>query len=240
MVTVESSVFAYVRKYGMNQILLILLIMLPMFVLQIGMYQLPKKIIDDAIGGGEGKRYLFGFELEQLDYLWLLCAAFLLLVLVIGLIKFIVQTLNGIMAERMLRRLRFQMLARAMRFPLKHFQKTSSSEVVTMVTAEVEPLGGFFGEAYILPAFQGGTFLVVLVFLFSQNVVLGIVASMSMPIQAWVVPYLQKRIRLLGKERVKTVRALSERIGETIAGIGDLHANDGIRYAQSAVNSAPT
>ncbi len=44
----EHSAFAYVRKFGMNRIIMILLIMLPMFGLQIMMYQLPKLIIDDA------------------------------------------------------------------------------------------------------------------------------------------------------------------------------------------------
>lgn len=229
----EKSVFAYVRRYGMRQIIVILLIMVPMFILQMQMYQLPKVIIDDAIGGPEGIRNLLGLELERLEYLWLLCAAFLMLVLIIGLIKFIVQTLKGIMAERLLRRLRFQLLSRTLRFPLRHFQKTSQNEIVTMVTAEAEPLGGFFGEAYIQPAFQGGIFIVVLTFLLSQNVILGLVAAMSMPIQAWLVPRLQKRIRHLGKQRVKTVRALSERIGEAVSGIEDLHANDGIRYVKS-------
>ena len=87
---------------------MILLIMLPMFGLQIMMYQLPKLIIDDAIGGGDGERLVLGIGIERLDYLWLLCGAFLLLVLIIGLIKFIVQTMKGVMAERLLRRLRYQ------------------------------------------------------------------------------------------------------------------------------------
>ncbi len=233
----ENSAFAFARKFGKSRILLILVIMLPMFGLQIMMYQLPKVIIDDAIGGGEGTRQVFGIELERLDYLWVLCAAFLFLVLIIGLIKFIVQTMKGVMAERLLRRLRYQLLERTMRFPLSHFQKTSQNEIVTTVTAETEPLGGFFGEAYVQPLFQGGIFLVVLIFLFSQNIALGVVASMSMPIQAWIVPKLQKRIRLLGKERVKNVRRLSEQVGETVSGISDLHVNDGIRYAQADFSS---
>ncbi len=229
----EKSIFAYVRKHTARQVLLILLIMAPMFGMQIMMYQLPKTIIDDAIGGDKSLYTVLGIELTRLDYLWVLCGSFLALVMLIGIIKFIVQTMTGIMAERLLRRLRFELLARTLHFPPRHFQKTSQSEIVTMVTAEVEPLGGFFGDAYVQPVFQGGIFLVVLGFLFSQNIILGIVASMSMPIQAWLVPRLQKRIRQLGKQRVKVVRELSERIGETVSGMGDLRANDSIQYVQS-------
>ena len=42
-----------------------------------------------------------------------------------------------------------------------------------MINAEVEPLGGFIGDAFALPAFQGGTLLTILIFMFVQDPVLG-------------------------------------------------------------------
>ena len=69
----------------------------------------------------------------------------------------------------MLRRLRYDLYARVLRFPLPHFRKLSHGEIITMITAELEPLGGFIGDAFSLPAFQGGTLLVILGFLFVQN-----------------------------------------------------------------------
>ena len=60
---------------------------------------------------------------------------------------------------RMLRRLRYMLYARILRFPLPQFRKVSQGELIPMITAEVEPLGGFIGDAFALPALQGGLLL---------------------------------------------------------------------------------
>ena len=83
--------------------------------------------------------------------------------------------------ERMLRRLRHELLKRVMRFPLPQFRKTSQGEIVSMVTLETEPLGGFFGDSFSLPIFQGGQLLTLLVFMFVQNPILGIAAIALYP-----------------------------------------------------------
>ena len=43
-----------------------------------------------------------------------------------------------------------------------------------MVNSEVEPLGGFVGDSIALPAFQGGTLLTILIFMFIQDWMLGL------------------------------------------------------------------
>ena len=45
-----------------------------------------------------------------------------------------------LLGERLLRRLRYELVSRIMRFPLPHFRKVSSGELIPMITAEVEPL----------------------------------------------------------------------------------------------------
>ena len=51
-----------------------------------------------------------------------------------------------------------------------------------MVNSEVEPLGGFVGDSIALPAFQGGTLLTILVFMFVQDWMLGLrYCSLSHP-----------------------------------------------------------
>src|SRR3546814_17781678 len=87
----------------------------------------------------------------------------------------------------------------------------SQGEIIPMITAEVEPLGGFVGDSISLPAFQGGTLITILFFLFMQDPVLGLAAISLYPIQAYVIPKLQRQVNLLGKERVRTVRALSDK-----------------------------
>ncbi len=61
----------------------------------------------------------------------------------------------------MLRRLRYQLYEHVLRFPLPHFRKVSQGELVQMINAETEALGGFVGDALAVPAFQGGTLLTI-------------------------------------------------------------------------------
>jgi len=69
----------------------------------------------------------------------------------------------------MLRRLRYQLYERVLRFPLHHFDRTATGQVIAMMTGELEPVGGFIGEAFALPISQGGTLLTIFVFMFVQD-----------------------------------------------------------------------
>ena len=133
----------------------------------------------------------------------------------------------------MLRRLRYELFSRVLRFPLPHFRHISPGEIVQMINAEVEPLGGFIAEAFALPAFQGGTLLTVLVFMFAQDPVMGLAAIALYPFQIYVIPKLQRQVNLLGKARVRQVRRLADRIAETVGGVRDIRANDTTQYERA-------
>ncbi|MFQ5785735.1 MAG: ABC transporter transmembrane domain-containing protein [Alphaproteobacteria bacterium] len=176
---------------------------------------------------------IFGVEIIQLDQLPLLftlCGLFLALVFINGGFKYVINVYKGLLGERMLRRLRYQLYSYLLRFPLPHFRKVSSGELIPMITAEVEPLGGFIGDAFALPLYQGGLLLTALAFIFAQDWVMGLAAVSLYPLQGYIIPRLQRRVNLLGKARVKEVRKLSERIGETVAGAQEIHANDTSSY----------
>ena len=79
-----------------------------------------------------------------------------------------------------------------------------------MITSEVEPLGGFIGEAIALPAFYGGTLVVIFTFVFMQDPVLGLAAISLYPIQGYLIPKLQRRVNELAKQRVRAVRERRE------------------------------
>ncbi|MEC9312239.1 MAG: ABC transporter ATP-binding protein, partial [Pseudomonadota bacterium] len=56
------------------------------------------------------------------------------------------------------------------------------------------------------------------------------------PLQAWLIPMLQRQINLLNKDRIQEVRMLASEIGETAAGMSDLRANGGWRYRMAQVS----
>lgn len=223
------SIFQFVLRYSSREQILLLVTTLVSFPFLYVALNLPKTIINEAIdpsGGTEFPRAFLGYQLGQIPYLLLLCALFLTLVFINGGFKYFVNVYRGVVGERMLRRLRHQLYERVLRFPLPHFRKQSEGEIVSMITAETEPLGGYIGDSIALPAFQGGTLLTILVFMFVQEPILGTAAIVLYPIQGYLIPKLQRRVNALGKQRVVQVRKLSERISEAVSGIQEVHAHD--------------
>lgn len=227
----EPTIFRFIFRHSKKEQIFLLVLTGLSFPFLYYSLDLPKTIINQAIGGKEFPRDLLGYQFEQIPYLLLLSMIFLALVCINGAFKYYINVYRGQLGERMLRRLRYDLYARVLRFPLPHFRRVSQGEVIPMITAEVEPLGGFIGDSVSLPAFQGGTLLTILVFMFVQDPILGTAAIALYPIQGYIIPKLQRRVNALGKERVKAVRKLSDRIGESISGVQEIHANNTARFA---------
>ncbi len=228
----DKSIFGFILRHSKKQQVVLLLMIVASYPFYYFSLDLPKTIINEAISGGfaDFPKTVLGYDLQQINYLLALCFAFLCLVLVNGGFKYFINVYRGIVGERMLRRLRYILINRVMRFPLLHFRNISEGEIVSMVSSETEPLGGFAGEAISLPAFQGGMLITALIFMFVQDPILGIAAIVFYPIQGWGIPKLQRRVNLLNKQRVQQVRKLSERVSEMVAGSAEIHAHDTGQY----------
>ncbi|MEX0278515.1 MAG: ABC transporter transmembrane domain-containing protein [Ruegeria sp.] len=226
----ERTLFSFIWKYSKKQQLVLLVLTVLSFPFLYASLELPKQIINDAIGSPTSTVAIFGFTVTQIQYLLILCFAFLATVIASGLMKMRINTMKGILAERMLRRLRFTLISRSMRFPKSYFAATSQGELVSMITSEAEPMGGLMGDAIAQPVFQFGQMMTIVTFLFMQSVWFGLASIALIPLQAWLIPKLQRQINLLNKDRIQEVRRLSSEIGESAAGISDLRANGGWRY----------
>ena len=233
----EPTVWKFIVRHSVRSQLLLLALTLVSFPFLYLSLELPKIIINDAIDGTDFPRHFFGQTLDQIPYLMVLCAIFLLLVLANGGLKFANNVYRGIVGERMLRRLRFQLYQHVLRFPLPRFRRMSQGEIVSMITAETEPLGGYIGDSVALPAFQGGTLLTLLAFMFVQDPALGLAAVALYPVQIYLIPKLQKQVNALKAERTRRVRKLSERIGEVVGGVKEVHTHDTSQYELAEFSS---
>ncbi|RLK07451.1 ABC transporter transmembrane domain-containing protein [Ruegeria conchae] len=226
----EPTLFSFIWKYSKKQQLVLLCLTILSFPFLYASLELPKQIINDAIGAPTDTVTVLGITVSQVQYLMILCFAFLATVIASGVMKMRINTMKGILAERMLRRLRFTLISRSMRFPKSYFATTSQGELVSMITSEAEPMGGLMGDAIAQPVFQFGQMMTIVTFLFMQSVWFGLASIALIPLQAWLIPKLQRQINLLNKDRIQEVRRLSSEIGESAAGISDLRTNGGWRY----------
>ena len=226
----DSSIYGYILHYSLREQVYLVVVTLLSFPFLYYSLDLPKLIVNRAISGKEFPQTFLGMEFEQIPYLLILCCIFLLLVLINGWFKLHLNVKKGQVGERMLRRLRYQLYERVLRFPLHHFDRTATGQVIAMMTGELEPVGGFIGDAFALPISQGGTLLTIFVFMFVQDPMLGAAAVAFYPLQGYLIPKMQRIIRRLGRERVRKVRVLSDRIAETISARGEIRANDAAAY----------
>ncbi|MEL6218045.1 MAG: ABC transporter ATP-binding protein [Pseudomonadota bacterium] len=205
-----TSVFRFVLRFSPRQqgaLMLAGLLSMPVLYATL---ELPKIIINNAIESGHFPIERFGQTLSQFEFLFALCALYLIAILVNGAIKFGINVYKGRVGERLLRRLRLTIFRR-----WRHGAGAQErSQVIPIIAQEVEPIGGFASDAVALPVFQGGTFATILFFMFMQDPVLGAAALTMLPLQLYLIPKLQRRVNRLARRRVKEIRTLSGRLGQ--------------------------
>ena len=231
----EPTIFKFVLKHSLREQIFLLVLTVASFPFFYLLLYLPKVIVNEAIDA-DATAFpveVLGVALGQVEYLLALCAAFLGLVLVNGGFKYFLNVYRGVVGERMLRRLRYDLFVRMLRFPLPRFRRTSQGELVSTIVAETDPLGGYIGDSIALPAFQGGMLVTLLIFMFIEDPVLGVAAIALYPVQMWLIPKLQRKLNAKKKERIRLARALSERIGEVVTGIREIHTHDTSRIERA-------
>ncbi|WP_026620434.1 putative ABC transport system ATP-binding protein (plasmid) [Ensifer sp. WSM1721] len=245
-------IWTHTRKQQLWILLVVALSMIPYFL----SFDLPKQIVNGPIQGqgfeGPGSTQPFlpisfslpffgeinlfsGFQLEREGMLLALSLVFLLLVIINGLFKFYINTYKGRLGERLLRRIRFELIDRVLRFPPGHFKRVKPAEIATMIKDEVEPMGGFTGDAFVQPALLGGQALTALIFILLQSFWLGLIAAVIVAVQAIIIPRMRRRLLVLGRERQLTARELSGRVSEIVDGIGAIRGHDTSNYERADI-----
>ncbi|MEM6441432.1 MAG: ABC transporter ATP-binding protein, partial [Pseudomonadota bacterium] len=198
--------------------------------------QLPKIIVNDAIERTAFPISVYGFELEQLEYLLTLCLAYLAAIVTDNGIKYAQNMQRGILGERMLRRMRFDLFSRVMGRPLGRLRETSPGELVQLISAELAPIGDFIGAIIVTPVASGGRFLVYLGFIMAQNPFLGAAALVLYPVQAYVIPKLQIRVVEMIRQRLANIRAMAREINESLDGATEVRALRARRWHMAIVS----
>jgi putative ABC transport system ATP-binding protein len=249
----EPSILRFTWEYSRKAQLFILFVVLASMPTYFLSLDLPKQIVNGPIlgqgfeqpgavqklleitfsFGGETYMVFEGFELERMPMLFALSGLFLTLIIVNGLFKFYINTYKGRLGERMLRRIRYDLVDKLLRFPVRQFRKVKASEISSMVKDEVEPIGGFMGDAFVQPLFLGGQAITAMVFIMVQNVWLGLIAISMIAVQFVLIPRLRRHLIRLGKQRQIAARKLSGRVGEIVEGINHVHVNDTSHYERA-------
>jgi len=254
----QRNLFSYIWRHSRHEQLMILMLVVFSQVFYFLSLSVPKSIVNNGISGNAFKDtptitmlsvtipvpgfighniHLFsGFSADQLTYLVIMSFVFLGAVVINNQFKKSINTQKGRMGERMLRRLRYELYDRILRFPAAHFRKVKQAELATMIKDEVEPLGGFIGDAYVQPMFLGGQATTAVIFIMMQNFLLSLIVIAILAAQMVIIPRLRKPVLVLGRQRQLSARLLAGRIAETADGVNEIHIHGAANYERADIS----
>jgi ABC-type multidrug transport system fused ATPase/permease subunit len=194
----ERSVYRYVARRSLHHQVALSALVLLSTAAGLAPLELQKRIVNLAI------------ELRDLPALVAYSAGFLLAVLVAGLLKYLITNYEGMIAERVLRDFREELYERVLGAGPGPPARPSAAQLISMILAEAEELGQFFGQAFAVPLVSGLTLLAVTGYMAYLNPWMALFAVH--PLQLWLIPRLQRRVNALSRERVTLGRQLSDHL----------------------------
>ena len=250
-----SRLFPYIiekTKFDQIKILSIVLISFPFYFVSL---DLPKQIISNAIQGklfptiGSTARIFYfsipkwipyndlrifdGIDVDRFQYLFILSSIFLILVLINGYFKYTINIRKGALGERFVQSLRLSLFNRLLGTSAEALNHLKPSEAASILKDEVEPIGGFVGDAFVQPLFLGGQAMTALLFIVLQSPQLGMIAVAILLIQLAIIPRLRRQQMRLGVERQRKQRAFAGKVGEVVQCLGEI-GNQGGRALRAA------
>lgn len=164
--------------------------------LTLGPIELQRRMIDGAIADS---------NLQKLIQLVVIYAVVIVLQQVV---KFIYNILRGRISEHLNSVMRSRIVDHV------GGGETDDGETVSMLTTEVEPIGGFGGDAYAQVVTEGGVLLTIFAYMIYTEPWLAMVAILAFIPQAIATPMLQDRINAQSAARVEQIRAVGSDVLE--------------------------
>ena len=190
-----QGVYRYVVRSAARPQLYLALVSIALFGLSFVPLELQRRIVNSAIRD------------EVFDQLVTLCLAYLGIVLFQGGIKFLMNVMRGRISENAIRDIRLRV-----RLQIEDTKSNDedSGKSVSLVAAEVEPLGGFIGESISSPLVQIGSLITILGYLTWVEPLMAAAAVLLFLPQFFFVPPMQAAINARSKARIEALRDVGD------------------------------
>ncbi len=191
-----GSIFRYVlATSGVHQLLLLVLTV-SVFLLEIVPLELQRRIVNDLV--------------KDHPYRWVvaLCAVYAGVVLVQGGTKLVLNVYRGWVGERAILDLRRRIHTVIETPPASSPAAEAQGIAVSMIVAEVDPIGGFVGESVSEPLLQGGILFSVLAYLIHIDPWMALGAFALFVPQFFFVPLMQAAVNWRAGGRIRILRQL--------------------------------
>ncbi len=201
-IRLPRTIFRYVLETsGYHQVLL-LLMTVAVFLIELVPLELQRRIINDLVKD------------RTFVYVITLCGIYAGVVLVHGTTKLWLNIYRNWVGERAVRDLRRRIRDLVGLSSVEAEDPEAQGVEISMIVAEVEPVGAFVGSSVSEPLLQGGVMLSVLAYMIHLDVWMALIAVAIFVPQLVFVPLMQKAIIERTAARVQVLRGLSISIVE--------------------------
>ncbi|THB77351.1 MAG: ATP-binding cassette domain-containing protein [Desulfobacteraceae bacterium] len=194
------------------QILLILIIIVMVFVSIIPL-EVQKRVVNEAI------------KMRRIDLLLTYCGVYLLAIVSASVLQFTINSLQVYIGQRTLSRMRKELFDHILSLPINFFRKTQPGTVISSLVTEIATAGDNVGMIFASTVRSVLTLVAFAAYLFYLHPMLAAVSMSIYPIILILVPRLQMRANTANRKRVDATRTMSNKIGESISGIYEIHAS---------------
>lgn len=201
-IRLPATIFRYVLQTSRYHQLLLLLLTIAVFLIELAPLELQRRIINDLV---KDRTY---------SYVIMLCAIYGGVVLAHGTTKLSLNIYRNWVGERAVRDLRRRIRDLVGLSSVAASDPEAQGVEISMIVAEVEPIGAFVGSSVSEPLLQSGVMLSVLAYLVHLDVWMAFIAVAIFVPQLVFVPLMQKAIIQRTAARVQVLRGLSISIVE--------------------------
>ncbi len=221
----QRSLFSWVLKTRISLQLLLLLLIVGVVFLRVLPLEIQKRIVNDVLAVGDVYQLL------------VYCLIFLLAVLLSSVLKMAVNGVQTIIGQQALTDMRRELYQHILRLPLSFFRKTPTGTVVASLVTELAASANFVGGAIGVPVSNVLTLIAIGGYLVWLNPLLGGVTLSIYPIALFVIPLVQRGVNNWNSKRIITSNEMSSRIAESVASIGEIHAQGSFQSEEKRYNT---
>ncbi|MGH7123437.1 MAG: hypothetical protein ACREFI_03635, partial [Stellaceae bacterium] len=201
-ITLPDTILRYVLDTSAYHQVFLLLLTVAVFLIELAPLELQRRIINDLV-----KNRTYGYVIT-------LCAIYGGVVLVHGSTKLGLNLYRNWVGEGAVRDLRRRIRDLVGLSSVAAIDPEAQGVEISMIVAEVEPIGAFVGSSVSEPLLQSGVMLSVLAYLIHLDVWMALIAVAIFMPQLIFVPLMQKAIIERTAARVQVLRGLSISIVE--------------------------
>lgn len=192
-----KALYRYVWRTSARSQVVLTVLAVAVFLLELAPLELQRRIVNNAV------------EAQTYQVIALLCGLYLVVVLTQGVLKLVLNVYRGSVIETSCKSLRLEPNLMTVATSEKEGRAEEQGVAISVVTSEVDAVGGFVGVSFSDLVLNGGILLSVFAYMLVIEPWMALIAIALFIPQVLFIPVLQEAINRRTAERIKTVRAIA-------------------------------